>query len=67
MALTPAMSCKELCGRDKPCGNVFCSLHSKYRGPIRKKQKKTPKKTLFKGFIPRGQRVWRFDEKGEPM
>lgn len=52
MALTPAMSCKELCGRVKPCGNVFCSNNPNYRRPTTKKKKTKPvaKKSKWQRF-----------------
>lgn len=65
--LNSEINCKNLCGNIK-CGNVFCSLNPRYRGPIRKKKKLKPSKNKqFRGFIPRGRRVWFFDENGEPI
>lgn len=36
----PHFSCYELCGREKPCGNTYCSNNPKYTGPVRKTKKK---------------------------
>lgn len=66
--LKTEITCKSLCGNIKPCGNVFCSLNPKYRGPFRKKKKPKPYKSKqFRGFIPKGRRVWCFNEKGGPV
>lgn len=26
------MTCSEVCGQEKPCGNRYCSAHPKYYG-----------------------------------